>query len=141
MTEMDEKSLCGKRILLAEDNDISAALISEMFRQYGVLIDRAENGLSALETMRKSAYGEYKTILMDINMPKMNGLESAGAIRRLGRPDAAHIPIIGITADYPYQNSKDEAAAHGITDFIPKPINSAGFFKIRNYLLAYSQNI
>ena len=136
MTEKETKLLYGKRILLAEDCDISAALIAELFCRQGILVNRAENGIMALEAMKKSAYGEYKLILMDINMPKMNGLDAAFAIRQLERPDAARIPIIGISADYPCQNESAEAASYGITDLIPKPIDKDGLCKIQNYMLS-----
>lgn len=136
MADTNKQFSSEKRILLAEDNDISASLITELFRADGISVDRAENGLAALEAIKNSAYGAYKMILMDINMPKLNGLEAASAIRRLGRPDTACIPIIGITADYPYQNKTEEDRFHGITDFIAKPIDRNSFRKIKDYLFS-----
>ena len=136
MTKKENTPLSGKRILLAEDSEISASLISALFRQQGVLVDWVENGALALEAMKKSAYGEYKMILMDINMPEMNGLEAAAAIRQLERPDASRTPILGFSADSPYRYKPEEAAAYGITDIIAKPIDKDGLRKIRKHLLS-----
>ncbi|QNM04812.1 ATP-binding protein [Qiania dongpingensis] len=120
--EAGTETLGGIKILLAEDNDLNAEIAEELLRAKGAEVRRAENGKEALEVFEKSRPGEYLVILMDIQMPEMNGLEAAAAVRRLQRPDAGTIPIIAMTANA-FKEDKDSAIEAGMTGFIPKPID------------------
>lgn len=112
----------GAEILLAEDNDLNAEIAMELLQMQGAAVTRAENGREALELFKQSAPGEIKAILMDIQMPEMNGLEATAAIRRLPRPDAATVPIIAMTANA-FREDRDSAMAAGMDGFVPKPVD------------------
>lgn len=89
----------GLRILLVEDNDINREIETELLERIGFVIDPVENGRIALERMEQASAGDYDLIIMDLQMPVMNGWEAAAAIRRLPDPALAHIPIISLSAD------------------------------------------
>ncbi|MCD2493397.1 transporter substrate-binding domain-containing protein [Lacrimispora sp. NSJ-141] len=120
--ETGMEKLEGIKILMAEDNDLNAEIAEELLRAGGAEVKRAENGKAALEMFEKSCSGEYLAILMDIQMPEMNGLEAAAAIRRLPRPDAETVPIIAMTANA-FKEDEDSAIAAGMTGFVSKPID------------------
>ncbi|MCB6609547.1 transporter substrate-binding domain-containing protein [[Clostridium] symbiosum] len=123
-----EQGFDGAEILLAEDNDLNAEIAMELLRMQGAVVTRAENGREALELFKQSAQGEIKAILMDIQMPEMNGLEATAAIRGLSRPDAATVPIIAMTANA-FQEDKESAMAAGMNGFVPKPIDVAALYE------------
>lgn len=113
--------ITGKKILLAEDNDINREIAVELLRMQNLDVAAVEDGKMALEAFRASAPGEYGAILMDIQMPVMNGYEAAGAIRGLDRDDARDIPIIALTADA-FTADVAKARSVGMNDHIAKPI-------------------
>lgn len=124
-TDIGEKTTAiasGKRVLLAEDNDLNGEIAIELLRMIGVDADHATDGEAAVERFAASAPGTYDAILMDIQMPKMNGYEATRAIRALEREDAKTVPIIAMTAD---AFKKDIQAAHdaGMDEHMPKPIS------------------
>ena len=119
---VEEQSLHGTRILLAEDNDLNAEIAIELLRIQGVEVRRAENGAQAVEMFETSALGDFQAILMDLQMPVMNGLEATVAIRALNRPDARTIPIIAMTANS-FQEDVDASEAVGMSGFVPKPVD------------------
>ena len=123
-----EQGFDGAEILLAEDNDLNAEIAMELLRMQGAVVTRTENGREALELFKQSAQGEIKAILMDIQMPEMNGLEATAAIRGLSRPDAATVPIIAMTANA-FQEDKESAMAAGMNGFVPKPIDVAALYE------------
>lgn len=82
-----------------EDNEINTYVAKLILEEVGCVVTTAENGQDALEQFEGSAPGWFDVILMDVRMPVMNGIEAARAIRALGRPDAAAVPIIAMTAD------------------------------------------
>lgn len=123
-----EQGFDGAEILLAEDNDLNAEIAMELLRMQGAVVTRAENGREALELFKQSAQGKIKAILMDIQMPEMNGLEATAAIRGLSRPDAATVPIIAMTANA-FQEDKESAMAAGMNGFVPKPIDVAALYE------------
>ncbi len=112
----------GANILLAEDNDLNAEIAVELLQCQGAMVQRAENGRLALELFQDKGLGAFQAILMDIQMPEMNGLEAAAAIRALGRSDAKTIPIIAMTANT-FKEDVEAAMAAGMTSFISKPVD------------------
>ena len=115
--------LKGVRFLLAEDNELNAEIAAELLRMQGAAIDRAENGKQAVDMFVSHAPGTYQAILMDIQMPEMDGLEAARAVRAVQRPDAAAIPIIAMTANS-FKEDIDAATEAGMNGFIPKPLDT-----------------
>lgn len=115
-------SLQDASVLIAEDNDLNAEIVTALLHAQGVTVTRAETGRRALELFEQSAPGAFDAILMDIQMPEMNGLEATAAIRSLGRPDAGSIPIIAMTANA-FKEDEKAALAAGMTGFISKPID------------------
>lgn len=113
----------GKRILLAEDNDLNLEIARELLNMLGVTVDTAEDGAAAVERFKESAPGYYDLIMMDIQMPRMNGYEAVEAIRKLDRPDGRTVPIIAMTADTFVQDVQ-RAHAAGMDDHIAKPISN-----------------
>ena len=118
----DEKSLCGTKILLAEDNDLNAEIAIELLREEGCTVDRAKDGVECVNLLEKAANGTYQVILMDIQMPVMNGYDAATKIRRMDDPQKAGIPIIAMTANA-FAEDKQAALDAGMNDHVAKPIN------------------
>ena len=118
----DQKCLCGTRILLTEDNDLNAEIAVELLREEGCTVDRAKDGVECVDMLEKAANGTYQLILMDIQMPVMNGYDAAKKIRRMDDPQKAGIPIIAMTANA-FSEDKQAALDVGMNDHIAKPIN------------------
>ena len=118
----DQKCLCGTRILLTEDNDLNAEIATELLREEGCTVDRAKDGVECVDMLEKAANGTYQMILMDIQMPVMNGYDAAKKIRRMDDPQKAGIPIIAMTANA-FSEDKQAALDVGMNDHIAKPIN------------------
>ena len=118
----DQKCLCGTRILLTEDNDLNAEIAVELLQEEGCTVDRAKDGVECVDMLEKAAYGTYQLILMDIQMPVMNGYDAARKIRGLDDPQKANIPIIAMTANA-FTEDRQVALDAGMNDHIAKPIN------------------
>ena len=118
----DQKCLCGTRILLTEDNDLNAEIATELLQEEGCTVDRAKDGVECVDMLEKAANGTYQLILMDIQMPVMNGYDAAKKIRRMEDPQKANIPIIAMTANA-FTEDKQAALDAGMNDHIAKPIN------------------
>ena len=118
----DQKCLCGTRILLTEDNDLNAEIATELLQEEGCTVDRAKDGVECVDMLEKAVNGTYQLILMDIQMPVMNGYDAARKIRRLDDPQKANIPIIAMTANA-FTEDKQAALDAGMNDHIAKPIN------------------
>ena len=112
----------GAKILLAEDNHLNAEIAMELLRSQGATVRWAENGKAVLEMFSQSKPGDVDVILMDVQMPEMNGLEATRAIRALSRPDAKSVPILAMTANA-FKEDEKAALDAGMNDFIPKPID------------------
>ena len=97
--EESDIGLKGRRILIAEDNELNWEIANAMLCEFGSEVDWAENGQICVELFNRSAFGWYDAILMDLRMPVMTGFEAAAAIRKLEREDAQTIPIIAVSAD------------------------------------------
>ena len=120
--EDDYSDLQGLHILVAEDNDINWEIISAMLSMFGITTERAENGRVCVDKMRTAAEGSYALIFMDIQMPEMNGLDAARAIRKLEDPWAASIPIVAMTADA-FSENVTECLEAGMNGHIAKPVD------------------
>ena len=118
----DQKCLRGTRILLTEDNDLNAEIATELLQEEGCTVDRAKDGVECVDMLEKAANGTYQLILMDIQMPVMNGYDAAKKIRRMEDPQKANIPIIAMTANA-FSEDKQAALDVGMNDHIAKPIN------------------
>ena len=118
-------SLVGRKLLLAEDNELNAMIATELITtQYGMQVDRAENGRAAVERFAASASDEYAAILMDIRMPVMDGLEATAAIRKLDHPRAGAVPIIAMSANA-FAEDVALSLERGMNDHLAKPIDMA----------------
>lgn len=114
--------LLGKRILLAEDNEINREIVAELLTGLGFVVDGAANGAEALERFKQSSMGYYSIILMDIQMPVMNGLEAVAAIRKSAHMDAQRIPIIALSANA-FEEDVEKSLANGMQAHISKPVD------------------
>ena len=110
------------KILLVEDNEINVEIETEILEKAGFCIEIAENGSIAVEKVKKSEPGEYALVLMDIQMPVMDGREAAEAIRGLGNPELAHIPIIALSADA-FENDRRLSLECGMDEHLTKPMD------------------
>lgn len=111
-----------RRVMLAEDNELSAEIGKIMLENSGFQVDIARNGLEAVEMFDKSQFCYYDIILMDMRMPVMNGVEATKAIRSLRRKDSKSVIIIALTANA-FQENKTEAFRAGVNDYVSKPVN------------------
>ena len=130
----DQKCLCGTRILLTEDNDLNAEIATELLQEEGCTVDRAKDGVECVDMLEKAANGTYQIILMDIQMPVMNGYDAAKKIRRMDDPQKANIPIVAMTANA-FSEDKQVALDAGMNDHIAKPIDMSVLVPtLRKYL-------
>ena len=118
----DKKCLCGTRILLTEDNDLNAEIAAELLQEEGCTVDRAKDGVECVDMLEKAANGTYQIILMDVQMPVMNGYDATRKIRRMGDPQKANIPIVAMTANA-FSEDRQAALDAGMNDHIAKPID------------------
>ena len=118
----DKKCLCGTRILLTEDNDLNAEIAAELLQEEGCTVDRAKDGVECVDMLEKAANGTYQIILMDVQMPVMNGYDAARKIRRMDDAQKANIPIIAMTANA-FSEDRQVALEAGMNDHIAKPID------------------
>ena len=116
-----EVSLAGRKVLLAEDKAINAQIVKQILNIKSVETDIAENGEEAVALFKGSRMGTYDAILMDIRMPRMDGLEATRQIRALDREDAKKIPIIALTADA-YEEDMKQSLEAGMNMHLSKPI-------------------
>ena len=118
----DETVFEGKRILLAEDNDLNAEIAEEILTSAGFMIERAEDGAICYEKIVSSETGYYDLVLMDIQMPNMDGYQATRAIRALADKEKANIPIIAMTANA-FEEDRSKAVNVGMNGHIAKPID------------------
>ena len=111
----------GRCILLVEDNELNREIAVELLKQYGFRIDTAENGAEAVEKVRHAAPGDYDLVLMDVQMPVMNGYEATKQIRALADPALAGITILAMTANA-FDEDRKQALKCGMDGFLSKPI-------------------
>ena len=116
------KELAGKKVLLVEDNELNREIAVELLEMQGLKVEAAENGKVAVEMFAMSVPGYYDVVLMDIQMPVMDGYEATAALRALPRRDAVSIPILALTANA-FITDAGKAKNAGMNDHITKPIN------------------
>lgn len=124
-----------RRVLLAEDNALNREIAAEILRQLGAQVLTAVNGAEAVRIFRAEAPYSIDVILMDMQMPEMDGCQAAAAIRRLDRPDAAGVPMIAVTANA-FAEDIDRTTKAGMNDHISKPIDPAMLRKTMEKLIA-----
>lgn len=125
--EATEITLDGKRILLVDDNELNREIASEILAETGAVIEEAEDGVEAFDKVRNSEPGYYDIVLMDVQMPRMNGYESTKAIRALENEELANIPIIAMTANA-FDEDREDALEAGMNEHIAKPIDVVKLF-------------
>ena len=117
------KILEGRNILLAEDNDLNAEIAEAILERAGLKTERVEDGIQCVNRIMQMPVGTYDVILMDIQMPKMDGYKATQEIRNLPDKDKACIPIIAMTANA-FEEDKREAIAAGMNEHIAKPVQA-----------------
>lgn len=120
--DIDKNVFRNKRILLAEDNDLNAEIAMEILKDAGFLVERAEDGIICVDMLQKSEEDYYNVILMDIQMPNMDGYKATRVIRRMQQPYKRNIPIIAMTANV-FEEDKKMAMDSGMNGHLAKPIN------------------
>lgn len=126
-------------ILLAEDNDLNAEIAEELLEMRGAKVQRAMNGKTAVEMFGESSPGTFQAILMDIQMPVMDGLEACRLIRKLDHPDAMEIPIIAMTANA-FKEDADAAQEAGMNGFVTKPVDVKYLFHVLRKLVKTTEH-
>ena len=119
----DDTSLAGLRVLIAEDIDINAELLTDLLDLEDIAAERASNGREAVEMFAGQPEGYYDAVLMDLRMPVMDGLDATRAIRALDRPDAKAIPIIAVTANA-FEEDVRQTREAGMNAHLSKPTDS-----------------
>ncbi len=114
--------LTGKKILLVEDNEFNREIAKYILEDAGAVVEEAEDGVIAVETMKKAAPQEYQLILMDIQMPNMDGYEATKKIRSMENPEIANLPIVAMTANA-FQEDREKCLQIGMNEHISKPID------------------
>ena len=120
--QQNDGNLKNARILLVEDNEINAEIATELLKEEGCIIETAKDGVACIDMIEKAEDAYYKLILMDIQMPVMNGYDAAKAIRKLNDSKKASIPIIAMTANA-FEEDVKNAIAAGMNDHVAKPID------------------
>ena len=128
----------GVRLLLTEDNELNREIAEELLSDSGFLVDTAEDGTVAVEKVKNAEPGYYALILMDIQMPRMNGYEATRAIRALDDPGIANIPIVAMTANA-FEEDKKQALESGMNAHIAKPIDVKKLLEVLTDILSGRQ--
>ena len=129
----------GRNILLAEDNDLNAEITEAILERAGIKTERVEDGIQCVNMIEKMPADTYDMILMDIQMPKMNGYKATQAIRRLPDKDKACIPIIAMTANA-FEEDKRDALAVGMNGHIAKPIELDKLLSMLSEVIRQQEN-
>lgn len=132
--EVDNAIFNGKHILLAEDNDLNAEIAQTILERAGLFVDRVKNGIECVNKVIENPVGTYDVILMDIQMPKMDGYKATCEIRNLQDKAKACIPIVAITANA-FEEDKKKAIDVGMDGHIAKPINIEDLFVVLTDIL------
>ena len=128
----------GTRLLLTEDNELNREIAEELLVDSGFVVETAEDGTIAVEKVKASEPGYYSLVLMDIQMPKMNGYDAAKAIRALQDPKLANIPIVAMTANA-FEEDKKRALESGMNAHIAKPVDVKKLLEVLTDILSEKQ--
>ncbi|MCQ2096941.1 MAG: ATP-binding protein [Fibrobacter sp.] len=120
--KVDTAGLKGKRILLAEDNDLNAEIAIAILEEFGLLVERANDGVICMDMLNNADAGYYDIILMDIQMPNLNGYDATRGIRGFATPQKANIPIVAMTANA-FDDDRKAALIAGMNGHLAKPID------------------
>jgi PAS domain S-box-containing protein len=131
----EEKRGTGLRILLAEDNLVNQTLAVRLLEKRGYSIQVADNGRRALELLEKSAPGEFAAVLMDVQMPNMDGYEATAELRKREAKSGRHTPVIALTA-HAMKGDRERCLASGMDDYVAKPIHAKDLFAVLDRLTA-----
>lgn len=131
--------LPGKRVLMCEDHPLNRELTQHILLEQGMLVETAENGKVGLDMFISSEIGYYDIILMDIQMPVMNGIEAAIQIRGLKREDAERVPIIAITAEV-FPHAAGQMREAGMAEQLSKPVAPQKLYETLAYYIQESRN-
>ena len=129
------QALEGKKVLLCEDHPINGEIVSSLLEKQGVTVILAENGKEGVQAFAGSQCGEFSAVIMDVNMPLMDGFEAARAIRALNRPDAPSVPIVAMSADDTAE-CKNKALSAGMTARFPKPVDARKLYDLLSELIS-----
>ena len=132
--DMPVQPLLGKKILLVEDNELNQEIARTVLEEAGLIIDTADDGTEAVEAIKTARAGAYDLILMDIQMPVMDGYHAARAIRAMEDPAKANIPIVAMTANA-FEEDRQKAFDAGMNGHVPKPIDIPKLFEALNEIL------
>ena len=135
--DMPIQFLSGKKILLVEDNELNQEIARTILEEVGLIIDTADDGTEAVERIKTVPAGTYDLILMDIQMPVMDGYEATRAIRALDDPARANIPIVAMTANA-FEEDRQRAFDAGMNGHVPKPIDIPKLMETLQMILADS---
>ena len=133
-SERESFSFTNKRLLLVEDNLFNREIATELLSDAGILVEEAVDGSVAVDMIKKSEPGYYSAVIMDVQMPVMNGYEATGIIRALPNKELANIPIIAMTANA-FDEDKQKAFESGMNAYLSKPINIEDLMKILKFIL------
>lgn len=120
--QQSEETLEGKHVLVAEDNAVNRTIIVDILEDEGCVVVAAKDGAEAVDAFAASEEGSFDVVLMDLQMPRMNGYEAAESIRALKRPDAVAVPIMALTANA-FRDDVDHALKCGMNDVVTKPLD------------------
>ena len=137
--EVDINKFIGKRILLVEDNELNAEIAREILKEAGFIVGHASDGVECLQVIGETPAHYYDAILMDIQMPRMNGYEAATRIRALKDKEKANIPILALTANA-FEENKKQAMDVGMNGHLAKPINVKELLKALNAVIDTTYN-
>ena len=118
----------GKRILLVEDNELNMEIAAELLKEAGFSLDTACDGSESVDKVKNSQPGYYDLVLMDIQMPRMNGFEATRVIRKLSNKRLSDIPIFAMTANA-FEEDRQEALNAGMNGHIAKPLDIPKLFE------------
>lgn len=129
LPDVENRNFQGKKLLLVEDNELNREIAYELLGEYGFVIETAQNGAEALEMVETSKPGTYDLLLMDIQMPVMDGYEATRQIRALENPMLSKIPILAMTANA-FEEDRKEAKKCGMNGFLSKPIDMEELIRV-----------
>ena len=122
-------SIAGRRLLVAEDNELNREIAVYLLKEAGAMVDQAADGKEAVEMFAASAPGTYDAVLMDVMMPVRDGHEATRAIRAMDRPDAKSIPIFAMTANA-FAEDRLKALQAGMNEHLSKPIDPDTLYRL-----------